>query len=133
MKAKLTINNKLRGKYADMNPDNNHIRINVRAHKKKGKLDKAELASTIKHELMHVKHPKMTEKQVYKRTAKTKIPYGEQQKLLAKLRHTKLNRKIGATKRKLKMKRSENAPGALITKANSQKLSQKDLAIRGLI
>lgn len=115
-----------------MNPDTNKVEINVRAHRRKGKVDKAELASTIKHELMHVKHPKMTEKQVYKRTAKTKIPYAEQQKLLSKLRNKKINYKLGATKRKLGIKRGEKTePGALISK--SKTLSKKRMAIMGLV
>lgn len=98
------------------------IKINIKDHYKKGKLDKSELASTVKHELMHVKHPKMTEKQVYKKTAKTKIPLHEQSKLLAKLRRKKLNYKVGSLKRKLKMKRSDKIePGTLINRARAFK------------
>ena len=48
--------------------------------------DKRELASTIKHEIMHMNHPRMWEKTVYSKTAKTKIGPAEQKRLLAKLR-----------------------------------------------
>lgn len=92
------------------------VEINVKAHKG----DRAELASTIKHELMHVKYPKMTEKQVYKKTAKTKISPEEQQRLLVKLRHKTLNYKIGAAKRKFKI-RGNIEPGTLINNMNAQK------------
>lgn len=61
------------------------IEINVKTHKG----DKAELASTIKHEMMHVAHPKMHEKTVYKKTAKTKILPSEQKRLLAQFHKTK--------------------------------------------
>lgn len=130
-KAKIAINNKLKGALGSMNPKTNEIQINIKKHKG----DRRELASTIKHELMHVKHPKMTEKEVYKRTAKTKIPPMEQSKLIAKLRHKTLNYKTGALKRKFKVDKSEKVePGYFINKANEQRqLSKRDVAIRGLI
>ena len=116
-KAKIVINNHLKGDFGAMNPKTNKVEINIKAHKG----DKAELASTIKHELMHVKHPKMTEKTVYKKTAKTKIPEGEQHKLLAKLRHKKLNYKMGAMKRKYKLGRGSQEPGTFIKLAQAKK------------
>lgn len=126
-KYKIKVNNKMKGALGAMDPKTNEVFINVKKHKG----DKKELASTIKHELMHIKHPKMTEKQVYKRTAKTKISPQEQSKLLAKLRHKKLNYKVGAIKRKLKFKKDEKVEtGSLIRKAN---LSRQKLAIYGLI
>lgn len=119
-KYKLRVNNKMRGALASVNIGRNgkveskdgipKIEVNVKAHKG----DRAELASTIKHELMHVKYPKMTEKQVYKRTAKTKILPEEQHKLLAKLKRKKLNYKLGAQKRKYKLGRSERPAGTFI-------------------
>ncbi len=131
-KYKIVINNKLRGDYGAMNPRTNKIEVNLRAHKKNGKIDRAELAGTIKHELLHVKHPKMTEKQVYKASAKTKIPPMEQHKLIAKLRKKKIHYTQGALKRKLKFKKDEKVePGAFIRKANE--LSKKQVAIRGLV
>ena len=127
-KAKIVINNKLRGDYGAMNPKTNKVEINVRAHKG----DKAELASTIRHELLHVKHPRMTEKDVYKKSAKTKIPIAEQHKLIAKLRHKKIHYKQGALKRKFKIKRGDSMePGDFIRKSNE--LSRKQVAIRGMI
>lgn len=127
-KAKITVNNRLKGTLGDMDPKTNRIRINVRAHKG----DRAELASTIKHELMHVRRPKLTEKQVYKRTAKTRISPAEQSRLIAKLRHKRLNYKIGAVKRKLKINRSDKMePGSLISRATP--LTKRQVALRGLI
>lgn len=106
------------------------VNIYLKTHFKKGKLDKAELASTIKHELMHVAHPTMTEKKIYKATAKTKIPEKEQDKLIAKLPKRKINYKVGALKRKFKMKASEGKePGSFINQANLK----KRVAIMGLV
>lgn len=118
-KAKIVVDNKMKGSYGEEDPNTGKIRINVKAHKG----DKAELASTVKHELLHAKHPKMTEKEVYKRTAKTKIPYAEQQKLLAKLRNKKINYKMGAAKRRFKIK-GKTRVGDLITNMNAQKTAR---------
>lgn len=142
-KYKLVVNNKMKGalgaaQYKDKKPTGK-IEINVKNHKG----DKAELASTIKHEMMHVKHPKMTEKEVYKRTTKTNISPEEQRKLLAKLHMKSTNYKGGAIKRKFKMGKGTNAPGELISKMNEQKqstiknnnqpISKERLAILGLV
>lgn len=117
-KVKIVINNKMRDTFGRTYDGSNKIEINLKHHKG----DKAELASTIKHELLHVNHPKMTEKAIYKKSAKTKIPSEEQSKLLAKLRGKKMNYKKGALKRKFKMKRDEKVePGTFISKANSFK------------
>lgn len=125
-KYKIGVNNKLKGALGQMDPKTNVIEINVKKHKG----DRAELASTIKHELMHVEHPKMTEKQVYKKTAKTKIAPMEQDKLIAKLRNKKLNYKMGGLKRKFKMDKSESvSPGSFISRMNDE----KRVAIMGLI
>ena len=115
-KAKFIINNKLKS-YGEMNTKTNVVEIN----KKKHKGDKAELADTIKHELLHVKHPKMREKTVYKKTGH--ISHLEQSKLVAKLRMKKINYRLGATKRKLGVKHKVE-PGELITKYNSQKTAR---------
>ena len=122
-KFKIVVNNKLRGDFGAMNPRTNKVEVNLRAHKKNGKIYKAELASTIRHELLHVKHPKMTEKEVYKRSAKTKLSPSEQSHYLAKLRNKTLNYKVGAAKRKLKLN-GELKPGELISNMNSQKAAQ---------
>ena len=66
----------------------------------------------------------MTEKEVYKRSAKTKIPFAEQQKLLAKLRNKKSNYKVGAIKRKFKMGRVDSKPGDFISKMNESKINR---------
>lgn len=63
------------------------IQINVKKHKG----DKAELASTIKHELLHAKYPNMTEATVYKRSRKTKMSTGEKKKMLAVLKYHQTN------------------------------------------
>lgn len=65
----------------DKNTGKIKINMSHKAHK-----DKRELASTVKHELMHALHPMMKEKTVYKRTAKSKISLSEQKRLLAKLK-----------------------------------------------
>lgn len=67
----------------DADKNTGKIRINL-SHKKHK--DKKELASTIKHELMHIKHPKMWEKTVYKKTCKKRITPSERVRLLAKLK-----------------------------------------------
>lgn len=138
-KYKIKINNKLKGDYGT--EENGKIEINLKAHYKKGKLDRKELASTVKHEIMHAKHPKMTEKQVYKKTQKTKIPFSEQQKLISKLRNKKLNYKIGSMKRSLGMKKNKVEPGTFISKVNENKqitrtkqpISKERLAVLGLV
>lgn len=58
------------------------VHINVKAHKG----DRKELASTIKHEMLHVKNPNMTEKEVYKRSKKTRIGLTEQERLIRMLK-----------------------------------------------
>lgn len=132
-KAKFILKKKLKDKHgvylADTDEKTGVIRINTgaKAHK-----DKAELASTVKHELLHLRHPNMTEKQVYKRTAKTKIPYAEQQKLLSKIRNKRMNYKMGAQKRKLKIKWGTKVePGDIIKGANAN--TRKRVAIMGMV
>ena len=61
----------------------------IEINKKKHKGDKAELASTIKHEIMHIKHPNMTEAEIYKKTRKTKLADGEIKKLLKVIKNKK--------------------------------------------
>ncbi len=117
-KAKFVINNRMKA-YGQTDTKTNVVEIN----KKKHKGDKRQLADTIKHELLHVKHPKMKEKTVYQKT-KSELSQPEQDKLIAKLRMKKLNYKVGATKRKLKAGRVEFKPGELITKMNAQKVAQ---------
>lgn len=131
-KMKLTVNNKMKGKFGQMDPNTNKIEINLKEHKKNGKIDKAELASTIKHEMLHVKHPKMTEKEVYKKSLKSKISKPEETKLIKKLNMKKsTNYKVGSLKRKFKINKSDKIePGTFINKANE---SKKNLAIKGLI
>ena len=133
---------KLKGAMGETHFDKNNKPIKVFVDVKKHKGDKAELASTIKHELMHVKKPHATEKEVYKATAKTKISPAEQTKLIAKLRMKGLNEKAGAIKRKFKMGKGTNKPGELITrmneeksniKSNSNNPSKQRIAILGLV
>lgn len=63
LKRKIKINNHLKA-YGQEDDKTGQIEINVKKHKG----NKAELADTIKHELLHQKHPKMHEKTVYKKT-----------------------------------------------------------------
>lgn len=136
-KVKVMVDNKIKGSLGasefrgkgrpnDKKPTGK-ILINVKAHKG----DRAELASTIKHELMHVQNPKMTEREVYKRTAKTKISPMEQSKLLAKLRHKRFHYKTGAVKRKLKLK-GEVSAGELINKSRPSS-SRERLVLMGMV
>lgn len=123
-KLKMKVDNSLGDSYGEMNPDTNEIKINVKAHHKKGKLDTAELASTIKHEMMHVAKPHATEKEVYKATAKTKISPQEQMALISKLRHkrSKPGDMYNAFQKK-KIKR----------KINTSQPSKAPIAIAGLV
>ena len=141
-KIKVAVNNKLKKGVGATSFDKNNKPIAVEINVKKHKGDKRELASTIKHELLHVKHPKMTEKEVYKKSAKTKISPMEQSKLLAKVRTKAIHQKEGAIKRKFKMGNVKTNPGDLITKMNEQKgsitrnkksLSKQQVAIWGMI
>ena len=93
-KKTIVVNNKLK---EFGNEENGRIEINVRKHKG----DKAQLADTLHHELMHRAHPKMSEKKVYKKTAidMSKMSYAEKAKLVAKMRMKKLNYKGGAIRR----------------------------------
>lgn len=112
--------------FGRMDTKTNVIEINRKKHKG----DKRELADTIKHELMHIKHPKASEKQVQKMAGN--VSQAEKDKLVAKIRMKKLNYKTGAIKRKLKMNPTDNfEPGSLIRKSNE--LSKRDVAIRGLV
>lgn len=142
-KLKIVKNNKLKGAlgaatFKKGNIPTGKIEINVKKHKG----DLKELASTIKHEMLHVKHPKMTEKEVYKKSKKTAISPMEQSKLLAKLKMKSLNYKGGAIKRKFKMGNGKTKTGAFITKMNESKrsninsnkpISKKRVAIMGLV
>ena len=129
MKNKVVVNNKLKGSLGETDMKTKRIEINVKKHKG----DKAELASTIKHELTHVKHPKMTEREVYKKTAKTKIDPEEQRRLLAKLRMGKIEQRVGIIKKKLDMKSGPVEPGALYERARQLQSEKAKVAIRGLV
>lgn len=129
-KPKLSVDNKLKGKYGEATIEKGKpavVKINVRKHKG----NREELADTIKHELMHVKHPKMHEKTVRKAMPE-KMSKSEEDKLISKLRMKKLNYKSGAAKRKLKMGAVKTRPGELITRAKSMSRPERD-AIMGLV
>ncbi len=142
-KIKISVDNKMKGalgssEFKKGNIPTGKIQINVKAHKK----DKRELASTVKHEMLHVKHPKMTEKEVYKKSKKTAITPQEQSKLLAKINMKKINYKSGAIKRKFKMGSEPVKPGDMISKMNESKsainsvkqpISKERLSILGLV
>lgn len=125
-KPKVGVDNKMKGSYGETIIKKGQppvIKINVKKHKG----NRAELADTIKHELMHAKHPKMHEKTVYKKTGK--IGYAEQERLISRLRTKTLNYKKGAAKRKFKMGRVSTQPGDLISKANDARRT----AIMGMV
>lgn len=120
-RAKIIVKNGMRDKFGEIlgrSDSSGKVEINVKA---KAHKDKRELASTLKHELLHVKHPNMTEKETYKRSRKTKISPQEESQLLSKVRMKKMNYKLGAAKRKLHMKRGSSEPGAIISQMNAQK------------
>lgn len=125
--------------YGQTDTSTNVVEINRKKHKG----DKKQLADTIKHELYHVKHPKATEKATYKNTGKLEnMSKAEQDRLIAKLRMKKINHKMGAVKRKFKVK-GEAKPGDMITQMNEQKrssiknnnqqISKTRLSILGLV
>ncbi len=128
-KPRIGVDNKMKGSFGETILQKGKpaiIKINVKKHQG----DKAELADTIKHELMHAKYPKMHEKTVYKRMKKP-MSQQEQDKMVAKLRMKKLNYKGGAVKRKLKMGAVKTTPGELISRAAVSPV--KRAAISGLV
>src|ERR1700749_1003791 len=134
-KVPIILNRKKKSKFYgetdfDKNGKNPKVTVYLKSHIKKGKLDRAELASTVKHELKHADHPNMTEKKIYKETAKTKLSYADQQAMLSKLRMKKLNYKGGAIKRKFKMKPGKVEPGEYIKRMNESK-SKRESGSRG--
>src|ERR1700735_3911240 len=58
------------------------VKINVKKSKSTGK--KGELSDTIAHDFVHVRNPRLSEKQTYKRTSK--IPQKQKSKLLKYIR-----------------------------------------------
>lgn len=133
-KYKIVVKNGMKDKHGlilgQIDPKTKQIRINASAKPHK---DKRELASTIKHEMLHAKHPKMTEKQVYKNSKKTSITPQEQSELLKKLHRHKLNSRIGGLKRKFKMKREESVePGTFINKLKALNEKQR-VALMGMV
>lgn len=143
-KYKIVVKNGMKDKsgviLGQMDPNTKKIKINVKARAHK---DKRELASTIKHELMHVKHPKMTEKEVYKKTAKTKISESEQRDLLKKLHRATITGREGALRKKYKIAPGKVEPGAIFNKAKEMSRNEaqqsdgvpvvKRVAISGLV
>jgi len=118
-KVKIKINNHIKA-YGQTDTKTNLVEINVKKHKG----DKKQLADTVKHEIYHTKHPKATEKTVYKMTGKLpNMTKEEETKWLAKLRAKKINYKGGVMKRKLHLK-GETKAGDMITKMNEIKRSK---------
>lgn len=126
-KAKFKVNNKMKA-YGQMDPKTNNIEVNLKKHRG----DKRELADTIKHEMLHVKHPKASEKEVTK-LSQPELSRKEQDQLIAKIRMKKINQKMGAIKRKYKMDPADNSPGSLIKKSNESKLTKQRVAIMGMV
>ncbi len=121
-KSRMKVDNHLKGSYGETTISKNKtvIKINVKKHKG----NKAELADTIKHELLHAKHPKMHEKTVRKLTA-APMSKGEQARLLLKFREGKLRKKMNIGRD------VAVAPGDLINKAKS--MSTRKVGALGLI
>ena len=94
-KPKIIIDNKLRGAYAESDLDKGTIRINKKRHKEKGyqrinptKNGDENMTSTLKHELLHFKHPGMSERNIRKLEKKDwkTMSSKEKKKLQAKLK-----------------------------------------------
>lgn len=66
------------GAFGETDTDAKTVKINIKKNKKSKK--KGELSDTLAHEFMHVRNPRLSEKQVYKRTAK--LPQKSKTKLL---------------------------------------------------
>lgn len=116
------LNKKLGGRTLGKTEFNNKgkaTKVTVDVKKHRG--DKKELASTIKHELLHVKHPKMTEKEVYKKSAKTRIKPKEERSLVSKLKGS-LRSKVSKAQKDIKAgKKVSFQPGELLRKAQDIK------------
>lgn len=125
-KSKVVVNNKMKC-YGQMDTKTNLIEVNVKKHKN----DKTELANTIHHEMLHVKYPKMKEKEVKDKADRDTVSMSQTEKdrLVAKIRMKKINYKSGAIKRKLHMSSSKTKPGDLIESSNKL----KRIGIMGLI
>lgn len=95
-RVRIVVDNKLKGAFGETDLDTNVIKINKKKH-----FDKSlkmvnptgdpykDLASTVNHELLHIKHPKATEtaiRKIEKKQAATMTPKRKKQ-LLATLRH----------------------------------------------
>ncbi len=129
-KAKMVVNNNMKA-FGQMDPKTNVVEVNLKKHKG----DKTELANTIHHELLHDKHPDMSERDVKNKADRetNQMSQVEKERLVAKVRNKKMHYKQGAMKRKFKMGRSDTKPGDFIRKANEAGLSKRNLAIRGLV
>lgn len=128
-KAKVVVNNHMKA-YGQMDPKTNVVEIN----KKKHKGDKTELADTIHHELLHVKHPNMKEREVKDKATREvdQMSQSEKDRLIAKVRMKGINQRRGALKRKYKMSASEDAPGAIISKFNDLPRKER-VSVMGLV
>lgn len=126
-KPVIVVNNKMKG-YASQ--QGRKIEVNVKRHNG----DKTELANSVKHELLHLKHPKAKEKTIQKKAkvATENMSYADKAKLIAKIRMQKIHRKEGVLKKKFKMAPGEVEPGAYVNKMNEAN-SERDIAINGLI
>jgi hypothetical protein len=66
------------GAFGETDTKKKVVKINLKKNRKSKR--KGELSDTIAHEFIHVRHPRLSEKQTYKRTAK--ISQKEKSKLL---------------------------------------------------
>lgn len=128
-KPMIVANNKMKG-YASQ--QGKKIEVNVKKHHG----NKTELANSIKHELLHLKHPKAKEKTIQKKAkiATENMSHSDKMKLIAKIRMKKIHRQEGVLKKKFKMAPGEVGPGAYISKINEAKsLSKRKIAIDGMV
>jgi hypothetical protein len=92
---KFKIDNKLIGAVGEIDYDKKTIRINKSKAKKRGS---GEVLKTIKHEVDHMKHPKMHEKTVYAREKNTpKLPKKTKAKLYSLFNKRKYNNQLKKT------------------------------------
>lgn len=115
----ITVNNKI-PEYGT--EQGGKIVVNVKKHKG----NKAELIDTVKHELLHAKHPKAKEEVIRHKTkeAVREMSFAEKQSLVAKLRSKHNHYAQGVIKRKLQI-HGKTQPGSLISAMNEQKVARK--------
>ncbi|MCJ7804933.1 hypothetical protein MUP35_04365 [Patescibacteria group bacterium] len=92
---KFTVDNKMKDGVGETDYNKKLVRVNKVKAKKRGS---GEVLKTIKHEVDHIKHPKMHEKTVYKREKDTlKLPKKTKAKLYRLFNQKKFDKQIKKT------------------------------------